>query len=148
MPTVTITRREGDYGFEATDEAGLRIRMDNSLAGGGHGYGVSPMQSLLMALGACSGIDVVLILNKQRQAFGDLSIKVSGEREQNREPALWKQVHMIFFLSGTVERAKTEHAVKLSIDKYCSVAETLRRAGCAITWEVNIAPATASSPAG
>jgi putative redox protein len=89
----------------------------------------------------------VLILNKQRQEFGDLSIKVSGEREQNKEPALWKQVHMIFFLSGTVELAKAEHAVKLSIDKYCSVAETLRRAGCVITWEVNIAPATASSPA-
>lgn len=138
MPTVTITRIEPDYGFEAKDESGLSIRMDNSPAGGGQGYGVSPMQSLLMALGGCSGIDVVHILKKQRQEFQDLSIRVSGEREQNKEPALWKQVHMQFFLSGAVELARVEHAVGLSIDKYCSVAETLRRAGCVITWEVSI----------
>jgi putative redox protein len=138
MPTVVITRKEADYGFEATEEAGLTIRMDNSLAGGGQGYGVSPMQSLLMALGACSGIDVVHILKKQRQQFGDLSIKVSGEREKDKEPALWKQVHMQFHLSGAVELARAEHVVRLSIDKYCSVAETLRRAGCTITWEVSV----------
>jgi putative redox protein len=136
MPTVTITRKEADYGFEATDEAGISMRMDNSLAGGGHGYGVSPMQSLLMALAGCSGIDVVSILNKQRQEFETLVIRVSGEREQGKEPALWKQAHMQFLISGNVELAKAEHAVKLSIDKYCSVAETLRRAGCVITWEV------------
>src|ERR1043165_5228092 len=130
MPTVIITLTSPDYGFQAKDEADITIRMDNSLAGGGHGYGVSPMQSLLMALGACSGIDVVSILKKQRQEFGDLSIRIDGEREHNKEPALWKQVHMHFYLSGSVELAKAEHAVKLSIDKYCSVAETLRRAGC------------------
>jgi putative redox protein len=93
------------------------------------------MQSLLMALGGCSGIDVVSILNKQRQAFTTLQIRVSGEREQGRPPALWKQAHMQFFIPG-VDLAKAEHAAKLSIEKYCSVAETLRRAGCVITWEV------------
>jgi putative redox protein len=138
MPIVTITRAHPDYAFEATDEAGISIRMDNSLSGGGQGYGVSPMQSLLMALGGCSGIDVVSILKKQRQDLETLTIRIQGVREQGKEPALWKQAHMEFFITGVVEMAKAEHAAKLSIEKYCSVAETLRRAGCVITWEVRL----------
>src|SRR5436190_23960667 len=106
MPTVTITLTQPDYGFEATDEAGISIRMDNSRAGGGQGYGVSPMQSLLMALGGCSGIDVVSILKKQRQALLSLNIRIHGEREQNKEPALWKQVHIHFYMAGDIDLAK------------------------------------------
>lgn len=138
MPTVTIIRTKGDYGFKATDEAGIAMDMDNSRAGGGQGYGVSPMQSLLMAMGGCSGIDVVSILKKQRQDLQQLTIRISGEREQDKEPSLWKHAHLHFFITGNVALEKAEQAVKLSIDKYCSVAETLRRAGCVITWEVDI----------
>ena len=138
MPIIKVTRTQPDYAFEATDEAGISIRMDNSLAGGGQGYGVSPMQSLLMALGGCSGIDVVSILQKQRQSMQALIIQIDGEREQGKEPALWEKVHMHFMIGGEVDATKAEHAARLSIEKYCSVAETLRRAGCIITWDVEI----------
>ncbi len=136
MAKIEVTLLQRDYGFEATDAAGKSITMDNSLAGGGQGFGVSPMQSMLMALGGCSGIDIVSILNKQRQMFTSLKLLIDGQREQGKEPALWEHVHVVFQLSGSVDQAKAEHAAQLSIEKYCSVAETLRRAGCRITWEV------------
>lgn len=137
MVTVTITRTQPDYGFEATDQAGQVIKMDTSPDGGGQDYGVRPMQALLMALGGCSGIDIVSILKKQRQPLRELSIRISGEREQDKIPALWKTVHMQFILSGP-DADKAQHAAKLSVEKYCSVAETLRLAGCTITWDVQL----------
>lgn len=138
MAKIEVSLTQPDYGFTATDEAGKSFTMDNSASGGGQGYGVSPMQSMLAALGGCSGIDIVSILGKQRQAFSSLRLTVEGEREEDKVPALWERVHVIFHLTGKVDAAKAEHAAKLSIEKYCSVAETLRRAGCSITWEVRI----------
>jgi putative redox protein len=138
MAKIEIALTRHVYGFEATDEAGAAIRMDNGLAGGGQGFGVSPMQSMLMALGGCSGIDIVSILTKQRQAFTSLRMSIEGEREHGKQPALWKRAHVVFRVGGDVDPAKAEHAARLSIEKYCSVAETLRRAGCSITWEVHV----------
>jgi putative redox protein len=54
------------------------------------------------------------------------------------EPALWEKVHLLFQISGDVEPGKAARAVQLSIEKYCSVAETLRRAGAVISWEVMV----------
>lgn len=138
MPRIEVTRTGGSYGFTATDENGLSVRMDNSLAGGGTGYGVSPMQDLLMALGGCSGIDIVSILEKQRQPMTTLSLIIDGTRELDKVPALWETVHVRFKIGGAVSRDRAEHAARLSIEKYCSVAETLRRAGCTITWDVEL----------
>lgn len=99
---------------------------------------VRPMQALLMALGTCSGIDIVAILEKQRQVFDRFSLKVSGEREQDKVPALWVKTHVDFYLGGALDPDKVQRAAALSIDKYCSVAETLRRAGCAVTYTVHL----------
>jgi putative redox protein len=43
-----------------------------------------------------------------------------------------------FQLSGLIDEEKARKACALSIDKYCSVAETLRRAGAAISWTVTV----------
>ena len=138
MPKIEVRLAENDYGFEAVDEAGLSIRMDNSSSGGGAGFGVSPMQSMLMALGGCSGIDIVSILQKQRQPYTSIRLIIEGEREQDKVPALWERVHVRFEIGGAVDAAKAEYAARLSIEKYCSVAETLRRAGCSISWELSM----------
>ena len=54
---------------------------------------------------------------------------ISGEREKGKEPSLWESVHIEFELTGNIEQEKAERACALSINKYCSVAETLRRGG-------------------
>ena len=134
--TIEINRVEGDFGFEAKDSNGHTLRLDTSLETGGTNFGARPMQSLLMGLGGCSGIDIVSILQKQRLTLDAFSIKIHGKREKDKIPSLWEAVHIIFFLFLNFDQAKAERACALSINKYCSVAETLRRSGTKITWEV------------
>jgi len=138
MIHIEVNRVNGDYGFEAEDAHGHSVQLDTSPDTGGMNYGVRPMQMLLMGLGGCSGIDVVSILKKQRQRVDNFRMLIDGEREKGKEPSLWIYVKIIFELSGDIEPEKARRACELSIDKYCSVAATLRAAGCRIEWDVRV----------
>jgi putative redox protein len=135
MIQVTLERRGGDFGFEAKDEKGHCLQTDTSLENGGIDFGFRPMQLLLAALGSCSAIDLMTILKKQKQRVDIFRIEIQGEREKDVIPSLWKQINVRFYLSGMIDPDKAEKAATLSMEKYCSVTETLRRAGAAITWE-------------
>jgi putative redox protein len=141
MPTIQLSRVNGDFGFEATDQNGHSIQMDTSPESGGQNFGVRPMQTLLMGLAGCSAIDVISILKKQRQEVVDYKMTVNGEREPGVEPSLWKSINVEFHLYGDIDRDKAVRAVDLSVNKYCSVAATLMHAGAQITTEVFIHPA-------
>jgi len=138
MATINLKRIDDDYQFVTTDETGQTITMDIPEDQGGHGNGVRPMQALLSALGGCSGVDVVMILNKQKETLDHYEMVISGERAVGKEQALWETIHIVFKLKGSMNKEKAEKACALSIDKYCSVAATLRAAGAVITWEVVI----------
>lgn len=138
MIQININRAAGDYGFEATDAAGHTVKMDTSPEGGGVDFGVRPMQMLLMGLGGCSGIDIVSILKKQRQTVEGFSMKIEGNRFAGLEPSLWEKVHIVFELKGNIDPEKARKACELSVNKYCSVAETLRGSGTGISWEVKV----------
>jgi putative redox protein len=136
MPILTAALTDPDYGFDVTDQSGHNLRLDIPAEQGGGGTGYRPMQILLAGLIGCSGVDVVSILKKQKQSYEGLQISVDGEREQGKDISLWQEIRLEFRLTGSVEPAKAWRAVSLSIDKYCSVAETLRRAGATIRWKV------------
>jgi putative redox protein len=138
MIKVDLERVNGDFGFEARDANGHVVRLDTSPETGGTNFGVRPMQMLLMGLGGCSGIDIVSILKKQRQVIEGFQMKIEGEREAGADPSLWKSVTIVFELKGNIDLAKATRACELSMEKYCSVAETLRQAGCQINWDVRI----------
>lgn len=138
MTTIAIKRVDDAYAFEGTDANGHTIRTDGAVEIGGHNSGFRPMQTLLMGLGGCSGVDIVSILKKQRQEIEDFSMKIDAEREHGKEPALWKHIHIQFIFKGNIEIEKARKACALSIDKYCSVAATLRAAGCTIEWDVTV----------
>jgi putative redox protein len=138
MIKIELERVEGDYGFEAKDLNGHTVHMDTSPDGGGTNFGVRPMQMLLMGLGGCSGIDIVNILKKQRQTIEGFRMKIEGEREAGKEPSIWKSVTIVFELTGNIDPDKARRACELSMDKYCSVAETLRRAGGELKWDVRV----------
>jgi putative redox protein len=125
-----------DYGFTVTDAKNHSTFIDIPVEQGGNGAGLRPMQTVLAALCGCSGVDIVSILKKQRQTYTSLKILVDGEREKGKEPSLWETVHMRFEFTGDVEPGKALRAAELSVTKYCSVAETLRRAGATITFDV------------
>ncbi len=138
MIEINLHRVNGDFGFEAKDANGHTVHMDTSDESGGNNFGFRPMQLLLTGLGGCSAIDIVMILKKQRQPITDFSIKITGVREAGKEPSLWANAKIIFFLKGDIDKEKAARACELSMNKYCSVAETLKRGGTELTWELVI----------
>jgi len=136
MITVELSRANGDYGFEVKDAYGNTVRTDTSPETGGEDFGSRPMQLLLMALGSCSGIDVVSILKKQKQDLTDFKMKISGNRQAGVEPSLWTKIYVEFHIFGNVDEDKAKRAAELSINKYCSVAATLKAAGAVIEYNV------------
>ncbi len=144
MPSIHIQYDIPSRTFTAVDENRNQVNFQSVPDGTkrpqlyGLSHDVRPMQALLMALGTCSGIDIVAILEKQRQVFDSFALTITGEREQDKVPALWIKAHVDFILEGALDADKVQRAAALSIDKYCSVAETLRRAGCAISYTVHL----------
>ena len=79
MARIEVNLAQPEFGFDATDQSGKMMHMDTNPEGGGHDYGVRPMQALLMAMGGCSGIDIVSILKKMRQPYTSLRMVIDGE---------------------------------------------------------------------
>ncbi|MFL5728035.1 MAG: OsmC family protein [Cytophagaceae bacterium] len=122
---IEIKKKEGAFHFEANNESGNIVQMDASPAIGGLNKGPRPMEMLIMALGGCSGIDIIQILEKQKIKVEDFRITIDAEREANAIPSLFKTIQINFFFKGDIDKGKAERAVALSLDKYCSVAKTL-----------------------
>lgn len=115
------------YHFEAKNEQGNSISIDASPAIGGENKGPRPMELLIMGLGGCSGIDVLNILRKQKIEPEGFRIKLYADREKDAVPSLFTDIQVEFIFKGALDPAKAERAVKLSMDKYCSVAKTLEK---------------------
>lgn len=86
----------------------------------------TPMELLLLALGGCTGVDVISILRKKRQQITDYRIEVSGDR-RDEHPRAFTRLFVKHIVRGCgVSRDAVERAIELSDQKYCSVAATLR----------------------
>src|SRR5271168_1836181 len=85
-----------------------------------------PMELLLMALGACTATDVVIVLQKKRQKLESLEVICSGERAA-KPPAVWTKLEVLYRLRGKLDDAAVKHAIELSEEKYCSVSAMLRK---------------------
>ena len=138
MPLLIAERTTPDYGMKITDATGNSMLIDIPVSEGGNGHGMRPMQTLLAAFCGCSAVDVISILKKQKQTFTSFKIAVDGEREKGKEPSIWETIDLVFEFVGDVEPGKAYRSVQLSIDKYCSVSETLRRAGATIKFKVKV----------
>jgi putative redox protein len=134
---INIKRTDDDFGMEAINEDGNTLLMDGAADIGGHGKGMRPMQLLLAAVGGCSAIDVILILKKQKQIIESFEVEVNGEREKIEDYNLFRDICLHFKIKGKVDLDKAERAVKLSIEKYCSVSKTLEPTA-KITYKVSI----------
>jgi putative redox protein len=92
----------------------------------GPGGGPSPLKMMLASLAGCTALDVVSILRKGRQDVTGMTIRVSGDRVPEH-PRRYERVVVGFEVWGNgLDRAAVERAVRLSQEKYCSVAATLR----------------------
>ena len=125
--------------FVAESGSGHAVVMDASPEVGGRNLGARPMEMVLMGAGGCSAIDVVSILQKQRQPVEGFRVTVEGEREQGKEPSLFTDVHVRFEATGQVDPAKMAEAVRLSMEKYCSVTRILEKTA-KVTWSHAVLP--------
>ena len=125
------------YHFEAKNEQGNSISIDASPAIGGENKGPRPMELLIMGLGGCSGIDVLSILRKQKIEPEGFRIKLHADREKDAVPSLFTEILVEFIFKGNIDPIKAERAVKLSMDKYCSVAKTLEKTAT-ITYKITM----------
>ncbi len=86
----------------------------------------SPMELLLLALGSCTGVDVVSILIKRREDVTDYRIEVRGQR-RDEHPRSYKRMEVHHIVTGrNISEQSVVKAIELSETKYCSVAATLR----------------------
>ena len=121
---ITLNRINDDYLFECTNSLGNKILLDNTSQSEGT-KGVSPMETILMAVAGCSGIDMVSILKKQRQEITGFKAEVEGERIEVDEAKPFKTILVKFFVDGKIDPKKAERAAALSFEKYCSVSKTM-----------------------
>jgi putative redox protein len=90
------------------------------------GSAASPMELLLLALGGCTGVDVIDILKKKRQHVTNYRIEVQGDRREEF-PRAYTKLYVKHIVSGRgVSEKAVARAIELSDQKYCSVAATLR----------------------
>jgi putative redox protein len=90
------------------------------------GSAATPMELLLIALGSCTGVDVISILKKKRQQVTSYSIEVSGDRREEF-PKSYTRLYVKHIVRGRgVSDQAVASAIELSDTKYCSVAATLR----------------------
>lgn len=107
----------------ARNQQGNEVHIDGDESSGGENAGFRPMQLLLAAVAGCSSVDVVSILEKQKQQLRDMRISVSGVRRDST-PAPFETIHLHYELVGEIDEQKAARAVDLAVDKYCSVAAT------------------------
>lgn len=136
---INLKRLDSDFNFQAINEDGNCVLIDGAPAIGGHNKGMRPMQLLLSALGSCSAIDIISILRKQKQVIESFDIEVDGDREPVgiEGYSLFKTIEVNFILKGNLDKDKVERAVKLSMEKYCSVTKTLEPTA-KITYKVTL----------
>lgn len=116
-----VTWTEGEQ-FLAVGPSGHALVMDGDRE---RNTGPGPMELLLVALGGCSGSDVVTILRKKRQTVTGITIRLEGERAAE-PPMVWTKIKINFRVVGKgIDPRAVAHAIELSRTKYCSVAATL-----------------------
>lgn len=120
MSQVKVKWVEGKE-FAGTDSTNHSLVMSSSE----EGTGLKPSDLLLLGLGGCTGIDVISILEKERQKVTDLEITVTGEQEPE-PPWAFRHIEVKYLLRGKgLKEEAVRRAIQLSEEKYCSVKATI-----------------------
>jgi putative redox protein len=124
--------------FIAESGSGHSVVLDGPPEIGGRNIGARPMELLLMGVGACSAVDVTLILKKSRQQVSDCWVELEAVRAET-EPKVFTSIHLHFVVIGAdLADNHVKRAVQLSAEKYCSASIMLARGGVAITHDYEI----------
>jgi putative redox protein len=120
---VTV-RMKADMEYEAQNLQGNTVSID--MYDPEHKQAQSPMDLLLSALGSCASVDAVLMMKKKRREIVDFHVDVEGVRNDG-VPAFYTDIELKFVLvSPDATEEEFAKVVALSVDKYCSVASSLK----------------------
>ncbi len=119
---MTTTRsatlvHEGGMSFATTTGTGRTFAWgDDSSAGE-----LSPMETVTVALAACSAMDVVSIALKKRQRIDHYEVRVTGS-QRDEYPQVLTRVDVIHVVEGAkVDEAAIRRCIELSATRYCPV---------------------------
>jgi putative redox protein len=120
--TATIHFAGNDFFLGLTPSGHAQVIETNSE----RNSAASPMELVMLALGSCTGVDVISVLKKKRQQVTGYRIEVSGERREDF-PKAFTRLYVKHIVTGrAVSSAAVARAIELSDQKYCSVAASLR----------------------
>ncbi|WP_026954222.1 OsmC family protein [Algoriphagus vanfongensis] len=120
---VTV-KMKADHEYESVNPQGNVVQMD--MYDPDQKKAQSPMDMLLSALGGCASVDAVLMMKKKRKEVLDFFVEVEGDRNDG-VPAFFTDIHLKFILvSPNATEEEFAKVVALSVDKYCSVASSLK----------------------
>jgi putative redox protein len=106
---------QNDLKFTCKTDTGHSLELD------GNGETMTPMESVLLSVGACSSIDVVDILKKSRKQVDDCVCQLEAKRA-DEAPRFFTAIHAHYIVKGKdLTEKHVARAVQLSAEKYCSV---------------------------
>jgi len=126
------TQYISDEEYESSNEHGHKVFIDMKDE---NKTGQSPMEMILSALSGCVAVEVAQVIQKRRKELTDLSIEATGDRKEDH-PRGFTKINLKFTLtSPDANQEELDKVTKLSLEKYCSVAESLK---ADITFETEI----------
>lgn len=123
--------------FLAETGSGHLVAMDGAPEAGGRNLAPRPMELLLAGAGGCTAFDIVMILEKGRQAVRGCEVRLEAERAPS-DPKVFTRIRFHYVVRGRgLDADRVERAVKLSAEKYCSASIMLgKTAELEHTWEI------------
>ena len=119
--TIAELTWTGALTFSTAINGGASFTLDSAGAAG-----PSPVGALAAALAGCMSMDVAHILTRGRHAFGALTARLVGERQQD-DPHRFTRITLHLVVQGDVPADAVERAIALSREKYCSVWHSMRQ---------------------
>ena len=116
------------------------VPMDTGPDFGGDSSATKPLELLLVALGGCTGMDIVSLFTKMRVDFSGIEMNITAERSEEH-PKAYTKIDLEYVIHGRgKDEEKVKRAIGLSQEKYCSVTAMLRKS-CPVnyTWRL-VAP--------
>jgi len=108
--------------FVAESGTGHALVMDDA---NGH-TGPKPIELALLALGGCTGFDVIGILRKKRQTVTGYEIELHAEQHPE-PPSHFTRIEIKHRLRGRIAPEAVQRAIQLSETKYCAVGAMISK---------------------
>jgi putative redox protein len=127
MITAKVTLAQpgkGDRQFVATTGSDHHLLLDDAAGG----TGPKPIELVAVALAGCTAFDVITILRqKYHQKVTDYEVRVEADQAE-RPPQVYTSVRIHHVVTGhEIDPGAVEKAVRLSLEKYCSVAAMVKQ---------------------